>query len=72
MGKFRLHKNVKRKGSSAATVKNTTVQKKPARLRKIAPVSADAGAAIVDSPLQLLAYTGAILALMFILKLIIQ
>ena len=72
MGKFRLHKNVKRKGSSAATVKTTTVQKKPARLRKIAPVSTDAGAAIVDSPLQLLAYTGAILALMYALKLVIQ
>ena len=72
MGKFALHKNVKRKGSSAATVKNTTVQKKPQNLRKIAPVSTDAGAAIVDSPKHLLAYTGAILALMFILKLIIQ
>ena len=72
MGKFRLHKNVKRKGSSAATVKNTTVQKKPQNLRKIAVVSTDAGAAIVDSPKYLLAYTGAILALMYILKLIIQ
>jgi len=69
MGKFRLHKNVKRKGSSAATVKNTTVQKKPQNLR---PVSTDAGAAIVDSPLQLLAYTGAVMALMLILKIIIQ
>ena len=72
MGKFALHKNVKRKGSSAATVKTTTVQKKPAGLRKIAPVSADAGAAIVDSPKKLLAYTGAVMALMFILKIIIQ
>ena len=72
MGKFALHKNVKRKGSSAATVKNTTVQKKPARLRPIAPVSTDAGAAIVDNPKYLLAYTGAILALMYALKLVIQ
>jgi hypothetical protein len=72
MGKFALHKNVKRKGNSAANVKITTAQKKPARLRKIAPVSADAGAAIVDSPKYLLVYTGAILALMYALKLVIQ
>lgn len=36
MGKFALHKNVKRKGSSANTVKNTTVKRRPnERLRPI-------------------------------------
>jgi hypothetical protein len=71
MSKFAHHKNVKRKGNSAATVKNTTVQKRPARLRKIAADSTDAGAAITDSPKKLIAYTGAVLALAYILKLII-
>lgn len=36
------------------------------------PVSTDAGAAIVDSPLKLLAYTGAVMALMFIIKIILN
>lgn len=69
MSKFAQHKNVKRKGNSSATVKNTTVQKKPVRLR---PVSADTGAAIVDNPKYLIAYTSAVLALMYIIKIIIQ
>ena len=69
MSKIRKHSNVKGKGSrNRATVTTFTGKKKPL----LRPVSTDAGAAIVDSPLKLLAYTGAILALMYILKIILN
>ena len=69
MSKIRKHSNVKGKGSrNRATVTTFTGKKNPL----LRPVSTDAGAAIVDSPLKLLAYTGAILALMFIIKIILN
>lgn len=69
MGKFALHKNVKRKGSSAATVKNTTVQKKPARLHKIGD---GYGSWITDNWKNFLAYSVACAVFLYALKFIIQ
>jgi len=73
MSKFPRHKNVKRKGSSSATVRNTTERKKkPDRARKIATEGTDVVETITDNPLYLLAYTVAAMALMYIIKIIIQ
>lgn len=69
MGKFRLHKNVKRKGGSAATVKNTTVQKKPARLRKIGD---GYGSWITDNWKNMIAYMFIWAIFLYALKFIIQ
>lgn len=72
MSKIKKHANVHGKGGGAGKVTHTTHQKKPARLRKIITVSPDAGAWIVDNPLYLTLYTGATLALMYIIKILIQ
>lgn len=69
MGKQRKHANVHGKGGGHGSIRHTVRTKKPERART---VSTDAGAVIVDSPLYLTLYTSGILALMYILKLIIQ
>ena len=69
MGKFRLHKNVKRKGSSAATVKNTTVQKKPVRLHKIGD---GCGSWITDNWKNMIAYAVIWAAFLYAIKHIIK
>ena len=69
MSKIRKHSNVKGKGSrNRATVTTFTGKKNPL----LRPVSTDAGAAITDNPLNLLVYTGAVMALMFIIKIILN
>ena len=69
MSKIRKHSNVKGKGSrNRATVTTFTGKKNPL----LRPVSTDAGAAIVDSPLKLLAYAVIWAVFLYALKLIIQ
>lgn len=67
MSKRKAHQNVHGTGGSKQYV---PVDRKPnARLRK---PSTDAGAIVTDRPLYFLIYTGAVMALLFTLKLIFR